>query len=399
MIQNSAISAEGPKGADDFRVLAVTSLYPSAYAPLKYAFNRQQISALADLCRLGLVAPIPWPLLRNKRQNDFEEPVPDIPVKRPVFWYLPRLMRTWQGRAYLASIWGAIARMNKQIRPQALFATWLYPDGYAALLAAQRLGIPLTLKVHGSDVLKLGQDPARKALLHKTITQAQALIAVSRHLKETLVEMGASEDKIQVVGNGVNSELFHPADRLEIKKKLNLDPSRRLALFVGNLDPVKGITYALKALAQTPELDLVLVGQGPLLASLRAEAAELGISQRVTFALAKPHETVARYMQACDFLLLPSLSEGEPNVVLEALSTGRPVVASRVGGVPALMRDQEQGFLVEPENADELAKAFKMLLNKNFPEKTLVDSVKDRSWQGGADRILKTMRKTAGAEH
>jgi glycosyltransferase involved in cell wall biosynthesis len=235
--------------------------------------------------------------------------------------------------------------------------------------------------------------------LHKTITRAQSLIAVSKHLKETLIQMGASEDRIQVVGNGVNSDLFHPADRLELRKKLNLDPERKLALFVGNLDPVKGIGYALKALAKTPELDLVLIGQGSLLGSLKAEAAKLKISQRVTFALAKPHETVAQYMQASDFLLLPSLSEGEPNVILEALSTGRPVVASRVGGIPALMQDQEQGFLVKPQNPDELAKAFKKVIAKNFSEDALVDSVKDRSWQKSAERILKTMRETAGARH
>lgn len=377
----------------------MTSLYPSAYAPLKYAFNRQQIAAMADLAPLGLVAPIPWPLLLGKRQGDFVEPLRNIPVKRPIFWYLPHFLRTLQGKAYLASVWGAFEQMASQIKPQAVFATWLYPDGYAALLASQKLGLPLTIKVHGSDVLKLGQDPARKALLHKTITRAQSLIAVSKHLKETLIQMGASEDRIQVVGNGVNSDLFHPADRLELRKKLNLDPERKLALFVGNLDPVKGIGYALKALAKTPELDLVLIGQGSLLGSLKAEAAKLKISQRVTFALAKPHETVAQYMQASDFLLLPSLSEGEPNVILEALSTGRPVVASRVGGIPALMQDQEQGFLVKPQNPDELAKAFKKVIAKNFSEDALVDSVKDRSWQKSAERILKTMRETAGARH
>lgn len=376
-------------------MLALTSLYPSPARPDFAAFNRQQFAALARLCRLALVAPLPFPIaLRRPAAPAGAEP---FPVRRPIFWYLPGLTRAWHGRAFLRSAWPALRDSAAALRPQVLLATWLFPDAWAGLMAARRLDIPLVVKLHGSDLLRLRQDRDRLPYLRQVLAQARRVVAVSADLAAAAADLGAPEERLRVAPNGVDQELFRPGDRLAARRGLGLPPEGPLLLYVGWLAQVKGPDLAIQALAQAPEARLAMVGAGEMAGRLRGLAAALGLADRVIWAGAQPHQNIARWLAACDALVLPSRSEGEPNVVLEALCAGRPVAAAAVGGVPALIQDGVNGSLARPEDPADLARAMRAVLGRAWDAQALRAGVAGRSWPASAAALERVLREAVEA--
>lgn len=379
------------------RVLALTSLYPSPARPGLAAFNRQQLSALARLCPLSLVAPLPFLAALAARLCRTPAPADPFPVRRPIFWYLPVLQRQWHGRAYLLSAWPALGAAARDLRPTVLLATWLYPDAWAGLLAARRLDLPLVVKLHGSDLLTLRNDPARRPYLRQVLAQADRVVAVSQPLAAAASQLGAPEERLRVVANGVDQELFRPGDRLAARRDLDLPLDGSLLLFVGRLVAVKGPDIALAALARTPDVRLAMVGDGPLAANLRRQAAGLGLGDRVIWAGERPHSEIARWLAASDGLILSSRSEGEPNVALEALAAGRPVAATTVGGTPDVIREGVGGCLARPQDPGDLARAMERLLARTWEPTALRVLVAERSWPASAARLLAVLVEVAEA--
>lgn len=376
-------------------VLALTSLYPNAYVPGWALFNQRQLRALAGLCRLGLVAPLPftqaWPGLKKPFAL---APEPFL-TRRPWFLYLPGIKRAWHGQAMLASAWPNLRGLAREIAPQVLYATWLYPDAWAGLMASRRLGLPLVVKLHGSD-LALADDPERGVYARQALTQAQAVVAPSRELLDRAARLGADPARLFLVPNGVDRALFRPVDRAQARRQLGL-PEGPLALFLGRLEPVKGPDLALQALALLPGASLVVTGNGSLAASLRAQAMSLGLGSRVIWAGRQPPEMVARYLAACDALFLPSRSEGEPNAVIEALACGRPVAAARVGAVAELVAEGVGGALARPGDPAELAAALGRVLARTWDPVALASSVAGRSWEASAQALLAALTQAARA--
>jgi glycosyltransferase involved in cell wall biosynthesis len=374
--------------------LALASLFPNRFRPRQATFNLQQFSALAELCRFGLVAPVPCMQLLTPPGSWQNPPLLDFPVLRPVYWYLPKLKRQWHGRFFFHSAWPALKKLARRIKPEVLLANWVYPDGWAGVQAASALGLPVVVQALGSDLMIAAQDPARLPLIKHVLARADAVMTVSRPLAQEARRLGAAGEKVVVVPNGVNQRLFRPADKGEARRRLGVPQSGPLALFVGNLVPVKGIETALKALATLPHVTMLIVGQGPLEPKLRLMAQDLGAGEQVIWAGPQDHEHVPGFMAACDVLLLPSLSEGEPNVVLEALACGRPVVASDVGGVGRLIQSGRQGLLVPPGEPQPLADAIARALQQDWHPEELAASVQDRTWGHSASGLLEVIRST-----
>lgn len=378
------------------RVLAFTNQYPNPLYPDWAPFNRQQLSELAKLCPLDLVAPVPWPEMLKAHRLRLAPRSRPFPVRWPVFWFLPRLGFATHGRSLFHSCWPALRAAAREHHPEVLFATWLYPLGQAALLAAQRLGLPLVIKVHGSDLLVYKNKPAILPMLHRVLREAAAVIAVSPNLAREAQAQGAEPDKIFLVPNGVDQELFAPQDQQAARERLGLAEDGPLALFVGRLVPGKGLEMCLKALAALPQARLLVVGDGPLRSGLAAQARSLGLGERVIWAGPRPHGEIPRYLAAADVLVLPSMSEGEPNVILEALSCGRPVVASRVGNIAGMVEQGREGLLFPAGDGGLFVKYLSEALHRSWDPHMLRQSVADRSWSGGARKILQVLAQAGG---
>ncbi|MGK4007159.1 glycosyltransferase family 4 protein [Sorangium sp. So ce1036] len=335
------------------RILLITKIFPNEMNPGQAPYNRRQFAALSRYCDLDVFATIPWfpGASRFSRwaistRAPREEVIDGMPVRHPRFLYLPRVAPYLNGPLYAASMLVELTRRHPA--PDVIVGSFAYPDGFAAVCLAELLGVPSVVKVHGSDVDVLSQQPAVRPALSWGLRRATRVVAVSRPLAEGVHALGVPRDRIDVVMNGVDRGVFRPRDRGEARAALGRPAGRRTLLYVGHLLRDKGALDAIAAFARIapahPDLDLVLVGGGADEPACRAAAAPLGGRVVVTGHL--PHADVARWVAACDALVLPSHHEGTPNVVIEALASGRRVVATRVGGIPDVLKSPELGELV-----------------------------------------------------
>lgn len=191
------------------------------------------------------------------------------------------------------------------------------------------------------------------------------IITVSEALRQELIKReGLNHLQVLTIHNGIETEHFnHAGERRFILRSLGLSPAEQVIGTVARLAPQKGITYFLKAasmLIRDYQVNFVIVGEGPLRHHLEAEAASLGLKKRVVFT-GERHDIPA-ILNIFDVFVLPSLTEGFPLTILEALAAARPVVATRAGGVPEIIQDKTTGLLVEPADPTGLALAVATLL-------------------------------------
>jgi glycosyltransferase involved in cell wall biosynthesis len=168
--------------------------------------------------------------------------------------------------------------------------------------------------------------------------------------------------------------------------------------YVGNIRPVKGSDVLIEAMDHlvkqigNQDAELWIIGSGEIEAQVRARTTALGLDSRVRFLGRQPHEAIPRWMSAVDVFCLPSRNEGCPNVILEALASGKPVVASRVGGIPELLTEGANGYLVPPEDPAALARALDQALARTWDPAALRASVQFLSW----DAVAVTYKKLLG---
>jgi glycosyltransferase involved in cell wall biosynthesis len=381
------------------RVVVVTKIFPSSLEPLSAPFNRLQLGELARCCDVEVLAAIPYVPFASALDVParaarlatlpLRERVHGIDVTYVRQLYVPRVGLPVAVPLYLASLHPHRDRLRAA---DAILATWAYPDGCASVLAARGLGKPCVVKVHGTDVNVVLRRGAARRIAAGILPRADALVAVSRPLAGELAKLGVAPGRVHHVANGVDSAVFFPRDRAEERVRLDVPADARVVLFVGRVEPQKGIAELLAAFERVrervPRAVLVLVGDCASRAAVLAGVARWGSAVRLTGPL--PQEKVASWMGASDVLALPSWAEGTPNVVLESLASGRPVVATRVGGIPDVLHDDRAGILVPPKDASSLADALVSALHATWDE-NVVRACGPRPWRESAAALREVL--------
>jgi glycosyltransferase involved in cell wall biosynthesis len=352
------------------RVLVITQLWPNGVEPRSAPFNLQQMKCLARTCDVSVLAALAYlpgathlpdrvrpPRARALAELPARESIEGVDTHYMRQLYVPKVGVPVAVPLYLASLAPHRALLA---RADVILGTWAYPDGCAAILAARALGKPCAVKVHGSDINQLAKRPSARAVLTRVLPRADALVSVSQPLSAELEALGVARSKIHLVPNGVDTAVFAPRDRREARRALGLPETAPVVVFVGRLEEPKGVAELLEAIpkvrARVPGVVFGLIGSG----ALAGRAKELG----VVAPGARPLKEVAEWLAACDVFTLPSWMEGTPNVVLEALASGRPVVATRVGGIPDVVPEPEAGELVPPRDPGALAEALVRVLER-----------------------------------
>ena len=381
------------------RILAVTNLFPNPFQPGRAPFNRQQFGALARRHELRVIAPIAWTdEFALRRRGTTAALVADrrivcggIDVVHPRYLFPPKLFRGLYGHLFQRCIQDHFHRACQQFHPHVVLAAWAYPDGWAAVQLARQAGLPVAIKVHGSDVLLLNPRTARSRRTLQALQQADQIITVSRHLAQRITQLGVPQENVCVVYNGVNAGLFSPGDRAEAKRRLGLQSKLPLLLFVGNLLAVKGPDVLVDAAAQLEQSGVAfqcrLIGQGPMQADLERQIRALRLIDRIKLPGPRPLEQLPEWYRAADILVIPSRSEGIPNVALESMACGTPVVATQVGGTPEVVNRQH---LVPPENPQALAEAIGAALGNAAPPADF----KPMTWDQSAAELAAVLEKT-----
>jgi len=267
---------------------------------------------------------------------------------------------------------------------------WLYPEGYATVAVARKLGIPAVVGSIGSDLNRF-VDPASRWLTRLAMKRATFVVTKSEHLRQRAIDMGVSASKVGTIRNGCNPSVFHLGDRSAARAQLAIDDKAELVLFVGRLDTAKGIEELLEAFAslasRRPSLRLAFVGDGPGGQHLRSKSKHLALEDRITLNGPCSSPKVAQWLAAANVLALPSYNEGYPNVVIEALSCGRPVIATNVGGILELV-NEESGILIAPKDSRALAGAIEKAMDRRWDEHSISEQFR-RSWDEAADELLR----------
>jgi glycosyltransferase involved in cell wall biosynthesis len=262
------------------------------------------------------------------------------------------------GIAPLALFSAVLPVLRRQIRAGHDFdlidAHYFYPDGVAAVLLGRALDRPVVVTARGSDLNVIAEFAVPRRWIRWAARHADGLVAVSSGLQRRLVRLGISEERASVLRNGVDLTLFRPTDRAAARMGLSL--TRPTLLAVGNLVGLKRHRLMVEALADLPECDLIIVGEGPERAAITALARELRLADRVRLPGRVPQDRLPDIYTAADLLLLVSTSEGWPNVLLESMACGTPVIVSDLDGIEDIVAAPEAGVIL-PETTPSLITA------------------------------------------
>jgi len=317
----------------------------------------------------SVVAPVPWFPGRAALFGTWavhartaqRETRHGLEVYHPRYPVIPKLGMSLSPWLLYRATLPMIRRLSaEQGRPDAIDAHYMYPDGVAATWLGRRLGLPVVITARGTDVNLIPRHAIPRRLIQGAIRDAAALVAVSQALKQALVGLGAPQDKVTVLRNGVETTLFRPPrDRIAARAAFGLTCPTLIS--VGLLIERKGHHRVIEAMASLPGYALLIVGEGPEHARLAALIERLGLGDRVRLLGARPHGELPALYGAADALVLASSREGWANVLLEAMACGTPVIASNIWGNPEVVRSAAAGLITEANTAAAIVAAVRRL--------------------------------------
>jgi len=375
------------------RVLTFTTLFPNRREPNRGVFIRRRMERVAALCDIEVIAPVPFPGRGVPRR----ETIAGLAVHHPRYWSLPGRWPAFKPRSMASSARSLAARLHAEQPFDLVDAHFAHPDGAAAARLAEKLGLPLVLSLRGSDIHRDLHDPALRPRILDTVRRAAAVIAVAAPLADALRDAGADMDKVHVIENGIDADAFPPRDAADAKREIGASDSDTPLLFAaGSLLPIKGFDILLEAFARANlQARLWIAGEGAQRPELEALVKRHALSDRVRLLGTVAAEAMPAYFAAADGFVLSSRNEGCPNVLLEALASGCPVVATRVGHVPALVTDGENGTLVPAEDVTAMAHALTGLLDKKTHDRARIRaSVDAHTWERVARRVREVFQDT-----
>ena len=388
------------------KLLLVTNLFPTPFDPERGIFTLQLVKRLQQFCEVTVVCPLPWfprwkVLAPFKKYAQFSSTpeqyeIEGISVHSPKYPLIPKLSENYHSFFMAQGIKRCIQKLHKENDFDAVNSQWLYPDSVAVDKILENLPIPHIATGLGCDVNQDTYEPIKGLKILQMLENCEKVTVVSNSLKQELINHGIQGGKINVIPNGIDTSQFRVLDKSECRSNLHIETRLPVVLYVGRLSEEKNVSTLLKSTAALADkglsICLNLVGDGPLKNELKALAQQLGIQDSVNFVGKVDHSQIGMWMGATDYFCLPSLREGCPNVILEALGSGRPVIASRVGAIPDVV-SKESGILFTPENVEELSDSLKTAFETKWSAEVISGSVQKLSWENAAGSYFEVFQQ------
>ncbi len=384
-------------------ILTLSTLFPNAASPNFGIFVERQTAELASRAEadVTIINPIGIPPLPLRGLAPYRA-LADLPehehwrgldVHRPRFRLIPKIGGSRNPERIAKAIMPLVKKLHHAKPFDLIDAEFFHPDGAAATRLADELGIPFTVKARGADIHHWGGDAKCLPQILTAADKASGLLAVSKALKQDMVDLGMEGDKISVHYTGLNSQKFVPVDRAAMKREL--DVPGPLFICVGALIQRKNQALVIEAMQCFPDATLMLAGKGEEEKAYRALADKLGVQDRVRFLGNVPHDELPGLIAAAEISILPSKSEGLANAWVESLSCGTPIIISEAGGARELVRSEIAGRIVE-QNSLAIANAIKAILAHPPAPSDVRASVNHFSWKNNGDALVKLFVEIVG---
>lgn len=380
------------------KVLVITNLFPNRYEPHKAPFVLQAIQYLSKYCEIKVISPIPCTtfvcqlIKKSFNQRQISTYWGNTEVIYPIHYYIPKIGRSLYGILYLISIKQAVLNLKKRYEFEVVFGISAYPDGFASAIIAKYFKKPFFLWIIGTDINVYTHYFLRRKMILWAVRNSKGVVAASQSLKNKLLGFGIVEEKVKVIYNGVNRSIFYRRSSGGIiDSKLQTTP---FILFVGNLKKEKGLLELVKAFEALREdnIHLVIIGEGKFRSTLGKYIKLRALDSKIHLLGSLSHREIAKWMNRSKLLCLPSYNEGVPNVILEALSCGTPVVATDVGGIPEIISSEIYGYLAPKGNINILAQKLSLALNTSWDRDRISQYAMQFSWEKFSERLLCTLK-------
>ncbi len=376
--------------SDNIRILTFSTLFPNRAQPHHGVFVENRLRHLIEHndVTARVIAPVPWFPFTSDLFGDYatfaKVPRSDqrsgLEITYPRYPLIPKVGMNLTPSLMYHAVKPLVTRLLKEGYDfDLLDAHYFYPDGVAAAYLARAIGKPFTVTARGTDLNLIPNYPTPRRLITEAAEQADGLITVCQALKDELVKLGIADQKVEVLRNGVDLELFQPRDREAAKRKFGVEG--RILLSVGHLIERKGHHLIIEAMPRIPDATLLIAGTGPDDAALRAQVKALGLEDRVRFLGAIPHQEMAELYSAADALVLASSREGWANVLLETMASGTPAVATNVWGAPECITAPAAGALIPERTPEAIADTVLSLLENPPGRDTTRAHAEGFSWQ------------------
>lgn len=389
------------------KILTFTFLYPNDIQRRHGIFVEQRLRKLLQKkeIKVTVVAPIPWFPFKNERFGVYAEYAKiakkeyrfGIHIIHPRFFVIPKIGMILTPFLLAISTYPLLKKMIKEGDDFDLIdAHYFYPDGVAASLLGKWLNKKVVITARGSDITLLPNYFLPRKMILWAAQKAQASITVSEALRQELISLGADEKKIQTLRNGVDLDFFIPKERDSLRKEKNI--KGLCLLSVGHLIELKGHSLTIEAMCQLPEAILFIAGDGYLLDPLKKQVSQLQLQKQVIFLGTLSHDELVNLYNIADILILASSREGWPNVLLESMACGTPVVAANVWGVSEVVQKAEAGLLINERTADAIAMGVNQLW-KDYPGRLATRQYAENfSWQETIDSLSFLFNKIQGKD-
>jgi glycosyltransferase involved in cell wall biosynthesis len=270
-------------------------------------------------------------------------------------------------------------------------AHFIWSSGYVGARLKEKYSVPFVVTAHGEDIYLLPfKDAIWRKKIEYVLNTADAIITVSQSNLECIRKLDV-DTPVHVIPNGFRSDLFHPKEMSECRKVLGLPLDRRILLTVGILEQVKGQKYLVEAVSriirEQKDVLCIIVGYGSEKDSLERQIRSLGLENHIMLAGMKPHSEIPLWINACDLFVLPSLNEGNPTVLFEALGCGKPFIGTNIGGVPDIITSDVYGLLVTPADPEDLKEKILIALDRRWDRDAILAHAEQFTWENIAKEI------------
>jgi glycosyltransferase involved in cell wall biosynthesis len=309
--------------------------------------------------------------------------------------------------SYFISGFIHLLALVKRNKADVIHAHWAVPTAPIGAIVARITQTPLVISVHGSDVYLLEKNTYVRNLAVRSLKAARTVTACSDDLRERVILAGVPDQKVVTIPYGVDTGLFsdspiNDTNTLSLRTELGIELDALIIMGLGRLVKKKGFEYLLRAIPivkeKVPAARFVIAGDGDEKPELLRLARELDVYDSTKFPGAIAWHSVPSYLALCDIFVVPSIKDdkgnvdGLPNVLLEAMSCGKPIVGTNVAGLPSAIRDGIDGYLVNEKSPDELARAIIDILSSSQARKKMGENARQRvedsfRWEAVAERM------------